>query len=211
MQKPVIMPRLSAQDRWCTTNEKDKHRVFAAYHVFLLPLELLHHKRKIEKHQLPPPLLLNAQHSKTCTLCMLLGNQIWVFMETIRQVLEAARVFSTGSKGTAIQKPGNNAKMFGSSKVVHKLREERIPVGLHMANLTIHPSCMHVTLTSRPWGVHVVTKLGESLNRPCCGMGNLGTTTKRYLMNPGHMNPGHSSRWCTHDENNMSTKKCLLT
>jgi hypothetical protein len=42
-------------------------------------------------------------------------------MATIRQVLEAAMVFSTGSKGTAMQKPGNNAKAFGLSRqVVHK-------------------------------------------------------------------------------------------
>jgi hypothetical protein len=42
-------------------------------------------------------------------------------MATIRQVLEEAMFVSTESKGTAMQKPGNNAKAFGSSRqVVHK-------------------------------------------------------------------------------------------
>jgi hypothetical protein len=36
-----------------------------------------------------------------------------------------SHVFSTGSKGTAMQKPGNNAKAFGlSPQVVHKHREQ---------------------------------------------------------------------------------------
>jgi hypothetical protein len=42
-------------------------------------------------------------------------------MAAIRQVLEAAMFVSTGSKGTAMQEPGNNAKAFGwSRQVVHK-------------------------------------------------------------------------------------------
>ena len=54
-----------------------------------------------------------------CIHCNTKISQIWVFMAAIRQVLEAAMFVSTGSKGTAMQKPGNNA--FGlSCQVVHK-------------------------------------------------------------------------------------------
>jgi hypothetical protein len=44
----------------------------------------------------------------------------WAFMATIRQVLDAAMFVSTDSKGTAMQKPGNNVKAFWLSQVVHK-------------------------------------------------------------------------------------------
>jgi hypothetical protein len=88
----------------------------------------------------------------------------------------SSHVFSTGSKGTtAMQKPGNNAKDFrvkpGGAKNT-QLRAERAALGLQIADSTIHPSCMHVTLTTRPWDVHMATKLGKSLNTPCSGMGS---------------------------------------
>jgi hypothetical protein len=63
----------------------------------------------------------------------ILVHRIWYWLKTLnksqqfwhswQQSGEALRqpCFSTGSKGTAMQKPGNNAKAFGSSRqVVHK-------------------------------------------------------------------------------------------
>ena len=81
------------------------------------------------------------------------------------------------------------------------MRAKRVALGLQIANSTIHPSCMHVTLTTRPWGVHMVTKLGASLSRPCCGMGSTGRAIRKY-----QVYPGHSSR-CTQVENNMNMNK----
>jgi hypothetical protein len=69
--------------------------------------------------------------------------QIPFFLETtmakIRLVLEAAS-FSTGSKGTVMQKPGNNAKAFGLSQVVHKSKEIKgqplvFTLSTHMHNI----------------------------------------------------------------------------
>jgi hypothetical protein len=48
---------------------------------------------------------------------------------------------------------------------------------MHAQEILLRQSCMHVTLTARPWGVHVEMKLGESLNRQGCGMGSVGATT----------------------------------
>ncbi len=62
------------------------------------------------------------------------------------------------------------------------LRAERVALG----QCTLS---MHVTLATRPWGVHMVTKLGKSLNAPCCGMGSRSNTLKLQKSPPDHHRP----------------------
>jgi hypothetical protein len=95
--------------------------VCAAYLKFLPSLEPLHHKAKQSDissswlvHGASTTLFLDAHTQQKCALNPSCNNQARPC---------TSHVFSTGSnKGTtAMQKPGNNAKAFGSSsQVVHK-------------------------------------------------------------------------------------------
>jgi hypothetical protein len=111
-----------------------------------------------------------------------------------------------------MQKPGNDAKAFGLSRqVVHKKTVESWKGSssrpMHAGEILLRQSCMHVPLTARPWGVHVETKLGNALSRPCCGMGSTGRVIRRYQENPSHLR-----RCCTQVENNTHVhEECLRT
>jgi hypothetical protein len=53
---------------------------------------------------------------------------------------------------------------------------------MHAREILLRQSCMHVALIARPWGVQMVTRIGNTLNRPCSGMGSMGRTTRRYYV-----------------------------
>ncbi len=60
---------------------------------------------------------------------------------------------------------------------------------------------MHVTLTTRPWGVHMVTKLGNAWSRPCCGMGQHWQSTDEV--------PGETKTFKQAVHTQVETKKSM--
>jgi hypothetical protein len=95
--------------------QKHKHRL-SAYPAALPPPEILHHRSKgsqVIAHQDWYIVLQDFNHTPLVGLGTHGNNQVRPC---------TSHAFSTASKGaTAMQKPGNNAKAFGSSRqVVHK-------------------------------------------------------------------------------------------